>query len=252
VTNYRWNVPDYAVGYDESAASIHPHYLELQGQVLDLLGPTVEAKAGEFPLLSDLGGGSGRLMERCLDRFPVAKGIVIDQSEAFLALAERRLARFGDRAKVVQLRLQDFGPTTNDQSAIVSMSAIHHLLPDEKRELYQRCYEALAPGGVFINADEVRPASDEEHLRELGAWWEHMQRGLASGQIVASMRPILEAWRERNIDRYAEPRKSGDDNHETAEAQLDYLRDAGFENVRVVWTKSLWAVMVGERARSSR
>ena len=31
-----------------------------------------------------------------------------------------------------------------------------------------------------INADEVRPASDEEYLREFQAWWGHMERGLES------------------------------------------------------------------------
>ena len=47
-------------------------------------------------------------------------------------------------------------------NAIVSTSAIHHLEPAEKRELYAACCAALAPGEMFINGDEYRPESDAE------------------------------------------------------------------------------------------
>jgi SAM-dependent methyltransferase len=193
----------------------------------------------------DLGGGSGRLIERCLDRFPSAKATVVDQSEAFLAVAERRLAKFGERAAVELCRLQDWRAKFDCPAAIVSMSAIHHLTPEEKQAFYRRCFEALVHGGLFINADEVRPAGDADYLRELTAWWQHMDAGLASGAIPAAMRPILESWRERNIDRFEAPRKSGDDCHEPVEQQLDYLREAGFESVAAPWRREMWAIMMG-------
>src|SRR5207302_403528 len=104
-------------------------------------------------------------VERILDRWPQAKVVVLDQSEPFLALAERRLARVGWRASCVLARLQDDwsahlpGPVT----AFVSMSAIHHLEPAEKESLYRRCYELLAPGGILLNGDEVRAESDSEY-----------------------------------------------------------------------------------------
>src|SRR6184192_443024 len=99
--SYRWNTSDFATGYDAAAEIIHPHYATIQDAILDLL--TGCLKQGGFVV--DLGGGSGRLMERMLDQFPLAHGIVIDQSEPFLALAERRLAGFGPRAVCVLCRL---------------------------------------------------------------------------------------------------------------------------------------------------
>ncbi len=33
--------------------------------------------------------------------------------------------------------------------------AIHHLTNDEKRNLYERIFHAPAPGGVFVNAEQV-------------------------------------------------------------------------------------------------
>ena len=95
----------------------------------------------------DLGGGSGRLLERVLERFANAQAVLVDQSAAFLAIAERRLARFGERVTLIEKRLQDDWraelPATPD--ALVSMSAIHHLEPAEKQALYRtlsRCARA--------------------------------------------------------------------------------------------------------------
>ena len=81
----------------------------------------------------------------------IARAANIDESEAFLAIAERRLERFGERALLVHKRLQDDWPADLPVApqALLSMSAIHHLEPAEKRTLYARGYGVLAPGGIF-------------------------------------------------------------------------------------------------------
>jgi hypothetical protein len=93
------------------------------------------------------------------------QAVVPGESEAFLKLAEERLAIFAGRGQTMLARLQDDWasrlPTA--PGAIVSMSAIHHLDPSEKQQLYRRCFAALASGGVLLNGDEVRPASDDEY-----------------------------------------------------------------------------------------
>src|SRR5262245_10070244 len=113
-STYRWNTSDFATGYDAAADLIHPYYLAIQDAILDLLQPIVD-RASSTPysqvptpsFVVDLGGGSSRLVERILDHFPQTSAIIIDQSEPFLALAERRLHRFGTRATCVLARLQD-------------------------------------------------------------------------------------------------------------------------------------------------
>ncbi len=64
-TPYHWNTSAAAEAYDQAALAIHPYYVAVQDQILDLLpfGP-----AEPFDLV-DLGGGSGRLAERVLERF---------------------------------------------------------------------------------------------------------------------------------------------------------------------------------------
>jgi trans-aconitate methyltransferase len=98
---YRWNVAEHAAAYDAAAERLHPHYVEIQDVILDHVGRPSDA---EF-LLVDLGGGSGRLAERFLARFPCARAVVVDQSEAFLKLAAARMKRFDGRGTCQVARL---------------------------------------------------------------------------------------------------------------------------------------------------
>lgn len=249
-STYRWNTSAATEAYDAAAPVIHPYYTAVQDQIL----AAIPFQAEEPFSLVDLGGGSGRLAERVLERFAGAQVTVVDQSEPFLALAERRLARFGPRAAVVQCRLQDWcsrvSPKLNYVNAIVSTSAIHHLEPQEKRDLYARCFEALAPGGVFINGDEFRPADDAELLKLYQEWSAHMHAAIDDGRIPDSFRATLELWQDRNITRFGEPKKSGDDCLETIDDQVRYLHDAGFGEVKSVWTQKLWGVVFASKVQT--
>ena len=139
--SYRWNAVTAATGYDKAAAIIHPRYREIQDCILAQLPAQRTAR---FTLL-DAGGGSGRLLERILKRYPDAHGINLDQSEAFLSLAERRLHSFGSRVLYCQARLQDNWEASLQVRPhyVVSMSAIHHLDRSEKEAFYKRCKEPL-------------------------------------------------------------------------------------------------------------
>ncbi len=242
---YRWNTDLAARAYDASAEHIHPHYVEIQDQILLQL-----RKLPTGPLLIvDAGGGSGRLMERILDHFPNADGLLLDQSEPYLALAEERLNHFGSRACVTQTRLQNpwNQHLLRPANAIVSMSAIHHLDQNEKQSLYARCYDYLAPAGILLNGDEIRPESDTQYSAELQLWSEHMTHNLKSGQIAPGFKAIIDKWRHRNIDQFGAIRKSGEDCHETVATQLDYLGIAGFSRAEATWQNSLWALMTAQK-----
>jgi tRNA (cmo5U34)-methyltransferase len=242
---YRWNTSDFAVGYDAAAQTVHPHYRAIQDVILGLLPAALE----QGGLVLDLGGGSGRLMERILDKWPKASGMVIDQSEPFLALAERRLSRFGSRAACLLTRLQDAWESQLPMpaTAIVSMSAIHHLDPAEKADLYRRCNRALAAGGLLLNGDEVRAEGDDVYLATLSSWADHMRRGMTSGAIPPIFHDALHGWVDRNVTRFGQPKKSGDDCHETIDAQLGSFRSAGFATADCPWQRELWAVLRGAR-----
>lgn len=240
---YRWDIAETARGYDEGAAIVHPHYLELQGLLIRWIGEFGLAA----PHIVDLGSGSGRLAGRVLDEFPGSAVTLVDRSEPFLEIARGRLDPA--RSRLVVSALQDEWAAAIDRpvDAIVSMSAIHHLETPEKRTLYQRCFDRLRPGGLFINADEVRPDDPAEYLQRLRTWGRHMDAVVAEGRVTPAMADALRSWQERNIDRFEEPRRSGDDCHDTADVQLAMLRDAGFTDVTVPWAKGMWACLFARK-----
>jgi SAM-dependent methyltransferase len=243
--SYRWNTSAAAEAFDLAAQFIHPLYLTVQDQVIRQL----HFDPGDTFWLVDLGAGSGRLVERILDKFSNSRAVLIDQSEPFLAIAERRLRRFGDRAVLVQKRLQEdcASALPAKPQAFVSMSAIHHLDAAEKQALFSRCYDTLASGGVFINGDEYRPETDAEYLAVLQWWTKQKELAEQRGLIPESFRPMFDAWYDRNIRRFGEPKTSGDDCHETVAAQIGYLQNVGFKDVVNTWAEKLWAVVTARK-----
>jgi len=241
----RWNTTDFAAGYDEAAERVHPHYVAIQDVLLRQLAPPARREW----LVVDLGGGSGRLLERVLDRWPYARAILIDQSEPFLVLAERRLARFGARVQLIKACLQDNWPAAlaGPVDRLVSMSAIHHLDPDEKQTLFARCFLQLAPAGAFLNGDEVRAETDAAYLQSLQDWAGHMRSLMAARQVAPAFHAAIEGWIERNVARFGQPKLSGDDCHQTIGQQLEYLAAAGFKSPECVWQRGLWAVFVARK-----
>jgi tRNA (cmo5U34)-methyltransferase len=238
---YRWNTSAAAETFDQCAQDIHPFYVRVQDEILAHL----PFASDERFLLVDLGGGSGRLVERVLTHFPKSQAIVVDQSEAFLAIAERRLKPYESRAGFFQSRLQDDWKSKLPAApqALVSMSAIHHLDPAEKQLLYARCHEALSDGGIFMNGDEYRPETDAEYLAAMQQWSAHKDAASQQGLIPKSFDAVFEAWYDRNIRRFGEPKQSGDDCHETIETQIEYLRGAGFCHIEAVWADVMWGVL---------
>jgi tRNA (cmo5U34)-methyltransferase len=244
MATYRWNQHELAVAFDAAAHLIHPHYDALQVELIEAIR-SLERSA---PVVVDLGGGSGRFAARLLTELPAVRVIIVDQSAAFLEIAGPRIAPSGGLC--LESRLQDDWSARLDTppDAIVSMSAIHHLEADEKASLYRRCFEALTPGGLFLNADEVRPESPVDYLAQLQEWAAHMRQAMATGAISPPMCAALEKWRVRNIEQFDQPKQSGDDCHQTAAEQCALLQASGFSEVAVPWSKSLWSVLKGRKS----
>ncbi len=89
---------------------------------------------------------------------------------------------------------------------MVSALAVHHLEPEEKRSLFRRVAEALAPTARFVLGDVVVPERPEDAEIELS---------------------------------------EGYDKPDSVEDQLGWLEEAGFD-ARVTWAKKDLAVLVAD------
>ena len=68
---------------------------------------------------------------------------------------------------------------------------------------------------------------------------------LEPGAVPPLFHDALYGWIERNVTRFGQPKKSGDDCHETIAAQLNYFRAAGFRLADCPWQRDLWAILRG-------
>lgn len=130
---------------------------------LELLGTIVAAWCPRPRCIVDLGCGDGLLGRNLLSRLPQARVVFVDFSDPMLAAARKRLAD-EPRANIVRADLSgpawrdalaDFGPV----DAVVSGFVIHHLPDARKKTLYAEIFSLLAPGGVFLNLEQVSSAT---------------------------------------------------------------------------------------------
>jgi tRNA (cmo5U34)-methyltransferase len=213
----------HAAHYDASRRRLVPDHDAFYAAAVDAL------RLAERPpeRVIDLGAGTGLLSRLVLDAHPDARITLLDAAPAMLAEAEKAL---GDRAAYVVGDLREALPD-GEWDAVVSALAIHHLEHEDKRTLFARIGEALAPGGVFVNADQV--AAPTPHLEDAyGHAHEAHARGAGSDDAEWSA-----ATHRMKADRLA-----------TLEDQLGWLREAGLTDIDVIYKNHAFAVIVGRRA----
>jgi ubiquinone/menaquinone biosynthesis C-methylase UbiE len=106
----------------------------------------------------DIGCGTGSLMLPILKAFPKAEVWGIDFDTTLLALAEKRLAKFGSRVKLIEadLRKNNWTEFVGGQyDAIVSATTLHWFSPAQLSRLYKQFAQTLKPSGILLNADHA-------------------------------------------------------------------------------------------------
>ncbi len=136
-----------------------PRYDELQDAVASA---TVGVPARR---ILDLGAGTGETAARVLERHPDASVVLLDEHPGMLARSSECLPEDRVEASVRGDLLADFPAGRFD--LVVSALAVHHLASPDKRSLFDRIHDALAPGGRFVLGDVVVPAEAEDAVTPL-------------------------------------------------------------------------------------
>lgn len=107
----------------------------------------------------DLGAGTGLELIELFNKYPVINVTAIDISENMLAKLKER--EFGDKVHTIcgNFFEVDFG---TNYDAVISTSALHHFLKEDKLELYKKIYHSLRNGGIFLNSDKIVITNQEE------------------------------------------------------------------------------------------
>jgi tRNA (cmo5U34)-methyltransferase len=194
----------------------------------DLIRGLLAARERPIARFLDVGAGDGAFSELVLDAHPGAEAVLADFSEPMLERAGERLARFPGRWRLARCDLSDSAwpgrLPAGRYDAAVSAFAIHHFPPELKRRLFAELLELLEPGGVFVNMDRtlidgpLAGTFDEQTLANLV----QAERDRGGGRSAEQVERDLAAHDDGDEDR-----------PDTAEDQVRWLADAGFERAEI-------------------
>jgi tRNA (cmo5U34)-methyltransferase len=210
-----------AATYDSERRLLIPCFDRFYGTGVEALIPVLENGG----TVLDLGAGTGLFSGLIARRFPRAAFVLMDVAENLLAEAQTRLA-----GASIDIRTADYvsAPFGGPYAAIVSGLSIHHLADADKAAVYRKCYAALVPGGVFVNADQVLGPTAALEAGYRAQWLEGAQNAGASGETIARAQDRM------RFDRMA-----------PLADQLRWLAEAGFADVDCPFKDYSFTVMTG-------
>jgi tRNA (cmo5U34)-methyltransferase len=186
----------------------------------------------ECPLarVLDLGAGTGVLARAIRTAHPDCELTLLDGSAEMLRRARQSLAA---PTSFVVGDLREALPAGN-WDAVTSALAIHHLDDAAKRSLFERVHEALAPGGVFVNAEQVSGSTP---------WLEHVYKdwhARRAHELGVGDADWAEACERMRADHLA-----------SVEDQLAWLAAAGFGEVDCLFKDHCFAVLFARKATTA-
>ena len=219
-----------AQGYDAVRRNLVPCFDGFYGSALDAITDWAGARTSAPLDVLDLGAGTGLFSAMVLERLPGARIRLVDVSDAMLAQARQRFA--GAAGARVSIEASDYTQQSlgGPWDLVVSALSIHHLDDGAKRALFARVCEALRPGGLFVNAEQVLGPTPAAEARYRRLWDEQV---LGSG--------VDRAEYERAVERM------GHDRCATLADQLEWMRAAGFVEIDCAFKQWRLAVYFGSR-----
>ncbi|MBN1166458.1 MAG: class I SAM-dependent methyltransferase [Methanospirillaceae archaeon] len=181
------------------------------------------------PAILDLGAGTGLMSAFLLQKFPDARITLMDFSEQMLEVARKRFLGMNNIEYIVNDYRSAYPGGPYD--IVCSALSIHHLETIEKKRLFQTIYDALVPGGMFVNADQAEGETPYFSARNREWWLDYIRSGSLSGSEEKDM--LIQ--------------RSELDKNEKLSLQLQWLRDCGFVDVDVVYKNRTYIVTVSRR-----
>jgi tRNA (cmo5U34)-methyltransferase len=219
-----WQRAEIAEEFLDKRQAVLP-LIDVQEELVRLL---FERRGRSVSRFLDLGSGDGAMSQLIRSFAPEADAVLVDFSEPMLARVERRLGESGWQAVRADLSASGWEhelPADGEQfDAVVSSFAIHHLTSERKRVLFGEVHDLLAPGGMFVNMDVVKVDGpldglfDERIAEAHGALAHDHDHGHEHGSGATGE------------DTFED---SDEDRPDPLENQLEWLREAGFEQVEV-------------------
>ena len=173
----------------------------------------------------DLGAGTGLLSYFWYQQFPHSEYVLVDIADEMLNIARKRF----ESANNVSYQILDYSKSLPDTDfdVIISALSIHHLEDKDKAELFQRIYNKLPIGGLFVNYDQFC-AGQTEMNEWFDKYWESQ---LADSGLTAN---DIELWKERRkLDKEC-----------SVEQETEMLKKCNFKTIKCVYSHQKFSVII--------
>jgi len=150
----------------------------------------------------ELGIGPGYMARHILEREHVISYEGVDFSDVFFEVAKQTIGDLMPRVTLTKADLMDQRwpeRLSRAPGAIISTWALHDLGGQQAvADVYARCYEALAQGGVLVNGDFIKPAGTnweyEPGRFEIDRHFELLRKaGFADPKCLAHLEPNIDS-----------------------------------------------------------
>jgi tRNA (cmo5U34)-methyltransferase len=215
-----------AANYDRSRHALIPDYDDLFGSAVDALALNEITDAR----IMDLGAGTGGFAAEAINAHPACH---IELTDISLPMLEQSRVKFAGDERISCRKLDivsgEFG---SGWDRIMSSFVIHHLEHEDKRKVFAKTFEALKPGGIFVNIDQVQACSQAVQDIHMRLW---KKDALAAGALEQDLEDGIARMEAMDINA-------------DLDDQVLWLKKAGFAEVEVVYRNYIWAVFVARKA----
>ncbi len=228
----------HAQDYDLYQHAVVPGYRDM----LDLVAGACKRYLPQEAKLIDLGCGTGNASLAVLKKIPSARIYLLDGSGRMVRVAEEKISRAHPEAilgcKVADLAKSDWdegiegeGLNGNGYDAIVSTLVLEHLPFDRYQSAIAKCYRLLMPGGWLLAAEGY--AEEGSDMQE---WFfeEMEERRMA---VDPKLSDFVARLRDEKETHY----------YCSKAEKEEWWRQAGFEQVKVLWQYLCIALMAGRK-----
>jgi len=218
--------------YDRYQRAVVPHYQT----ALEMVALAYVRYLRPGGKVLDLGCGTGNASAILLKSDPQARIFLLDGSEEMLEIAGRKISAFAPNS-VLGTGVADLCNSRWDlclepgYDAIISSLVLEHLPFPIYRDVIQKCFRLLRPGGWLIVVEGYQE-DDSDMLEWFTTQMEERRRDLDQelSDFVAGLRE------KKEVHYYSSKRQ-----------KEDWWRETGLQNVVVLWQYLCLALMAGRR-----
>jgi tRNA (cmo5U34)-methyltransferase len=234
-TDSRWSDSAFSRGYRDSADDFIPDRTVLIGTARFLYLHFMGGRTGNSVL--DLGCGDGLFVQELFRIDPGLEATMVDGSAEMLDAARQRLAAH-PRTGFVQATFQELltsDPLKATFDFALSSLAIHHLVTEQKKALFEYVFSHLDPGAMFVIVDVVRAPTGTLENAYLALWQDWILRNCELSKR-AELQDVPGKYRE-----------NPDNRPDSLMFQLQALERVGFRNVDCFYKNGIFAAFGGTR-----